>query len=160
MNIKELLKSNMLKFLAGGFVVGVFCLAFTQLMLHATGTKTFCSVCHSMQHEAETFAVSSHRELDCIECHLPHDNTAHYLIEKGRTGMVDMYHELLRDYPARIKLTADSRQMINDNCVRCHNSTMSYVTFDEGKQGNSDCLKCHSRIAHGSNHLEGGIEIE
>jgi cytochrome c nitrite reductase small subunit len=29
-------------------------------------------------------------------------------------------------------------------------------TLDSG----GDCLKCHSRIAHGSNHLEGGIKVE
>ena len=28
------------------------------------------------------------------------------------------------------------------------------------KDTGADCLKCHSRIAHGSNHLEGGIKVE
>ena len=159
MNIKECLKSNALKFLAGGFVIGAAFLGFTNLMLYATGTKTFCGICHSMKHEAETFAVSSHRELDCVECHLPHDNFQHYLIAKGQTGMVDMYHEMMRDYPEKIKLTADSRKMVSENCLRCHESTMSYVSTAPGGS-QDDCLKCHSRIAHGSNHLEGGIQIE
>ncbi len=160
MKIKECLKSNALKFLAGGFVIGAVFVCFANLMLHATGTKTFCGQCHSMQHEAATFAVSSHRELDCIECHLPHDNFPHYLIEKGRTGMVDMYHEVIRDYPERIKLDGDARKMVNQNCLRCHESTMSYVYLNNQPSGNSDCMKCHSRIAHGSNHLEGGIKID
>ena len=30
------------------------------------------------------------------------------------------------------------------------------VDLDTG----ADCMKCHSRIAHGSNHLEGGIKVE
>lgn len=159
MNVKELLKSNALKFLAGGFVIGAVFVGFANLMLHVSGTKTFCGTCHSMKHEARTFAASSHRELDCVECHLPHDNFPHYLIEKGRTGMVDMYHEMMRDYPERIKLDADSRKMVSENCLRCHESTMSYVETAPGGTQN-DCLKCHSRIAHGSNHLEGGIEID
>lgn len=159
MNIKELLKGNSLKFLAGGFIVGVGFFLVTNLFLHFSGTKFFCGQCHSMKHEAETFAVSSHRELDCVECHLPHDNSAHYLIEKGRTGMVDMYHEFMRDYPNKIKLDADSRKMVAENCLRCHESTMSYVSTAPGGS-QDDCLKCHSRIAHGSNHLEGGIQVE
>ena len=159
MNIKELLKGNALKLLAGGFILGVGFLGFTNLFLHFSGTKTFCGICHSMQHEAKTFAMSSHRELDCVECHLPHDNYPHYLIEKGRTGMVDMYHEMMRDYPERIKLDKDSRKMVSENCLRCHESTMSYVSTAPGGT-QDDCLKCHSRIAHGSNHLEGGIEID
>jgi len=159
MCIKDLLEKHTLKCLAGGFVVGVLAVGVGMGFLHASGTKTFCGQCHSMKHEAATFEVSSHRELDCVECHLPHDNTAHYLFEKGRTGMVDMYHEIMRDYPERIKLDADARKMVSENCLRCHESTMSYVDSAPGEDQNN-CLKCHSRIAHGSNHLEGGINVE
>ena len=159
MCIKDLLEKHTLKCLAGGFIVGVLAVGVGMGFLHASGTKTFCGQCHSMKHEAATFAVSSHRELDCVECHLPHDNTAHYLFEKGRTGMVDMYHEIMRDYPERIKLDASARKMVSENCLRCHESTMSYVDSSPG-DAQGDCLKCHSRIAHGSNHLEGGINVE
>jgi len=155
MNLKEFLKGNTLKCLAGGFVIGAAFIGVANAMLHATGTPTFCGTCHSMEYEAKTFAMSSHRDQDCVECHLPHDNSAIYLIEKGRTGMVDMYHEVLRDYPNRIELSEDSRKMVNKNCLRCHEKTMSYVD-----SRNDNCLKCHSRIAHGSNPLEGGIQLK
>lgn len=159
MSITDLLEKHTLKCLTGGAIIGAAVVGIGSIFLHASGTSTFCGQCHSMKHEAATFAVSSHRNLDCVECHLPHDNTAHYMIEKGRTGMVDMYHEAMRDYPNRIKLDADARKMVAENCVRCHGATMSYVeTAPEGSQDN--CLKCHSRIAHGSNHLEGGINVE
>ncbi|MCR5834303.1 MAG: NapC/NirT family cytochrome c [Selenomonadaceae bacterium] len=159
MCIKDLLEKHTLKCLAGGFAVGVLFVGISSLMLHASGTAIFCGQCHSMKQEAATFAMSSHRNQDCVECHLPHDNTAHYLFEKGRTGMVDMYHEIMRDYPANIKLSQDARKMVSENCLRCHESAMSYVnTAPGGTQ--DDCLKCHSRIAHGSNHLEGGINVE
>ena len=159
MNWKEFIKGNALKLLAGGFVIGVGFVGVASAMLHATGTPTFCGQCHSMQHEATTFAMSSHRDQDCVECHLPHDNSAIYLIEKGRTGIVDMYHEVMRDYPERIELSAESRMMVNKNCMRCHEKTMYYVSTPMIAQDSGDCLKCHSRIAHGSNHLEGGIEL-
>ena len=159
MCLKSLFERHTLKCLAGGFILGVAAVGFVQFALHASGTKEFCGQCHSMKHEAATFAESPHRNQDCVECHLPHDNTAHYLFEKGRTGMVDMYHEAMRDYPNRIKLDADARKMVAENCVRCHGATMSYVeTAPEGTQ--DDCLKCHSKVAHGSNHLEGGIKVE
>ena len=159
MCIKDLLEKHTLKCLAGGFVIGAAACGIGALFLHASGTPAFCGQCHSMKHEAETFAMSSHRNQDCVECHLPHDNTAHYLIEKGRTGMVDMYHEIMRDYPERIRLEKSSRKMVSENCARCHGSTMSYVDSAPG-EAQGDCLKCHSRIAHGSNHLEGGIKVE
>ncbi len=159
MCLKSLFERHTLKCLIGGFIIGVGAVCIGTGVLHATGTKEFCGQCHSMKHEAATFEMSSHRNQDCVECHLPHDNTAHYLFEKGRTGMVDMYHEAMRDYPERIKLDADARKMVAENCVRCHGATMSYVeTAPEGSQ--DDCLKCHSKIAHGTNHLEGGIKVE
>ena len=159
MCIKDLLEKHTLKCLAGGFVIGAAACGIGALFLHASGTPAFCGQCHSMKHEAATFAISSHRNQDCVECHLPHDNTAHYLFEKGRTGMVDMYHEAMRDYPERIKLDADARKMVAENCLRCHEAAMSYVaTAPSGTQ--EDCLKCHSRVAHGSNHLEGGIKVD
>ena len=152
-------KKHTLKWLIGGFVIGFAALGIVQCMIHATGTPAFCGQCHYMEHEAKTFAQSPHRKLDCVECHLPHDNTAHYLFEKGRTGMVDVYHAAMRDYPDRIKLGADSRMMVEENCYRCHGATMSYIESAPG-EAPQNCLKCHSKVAHGANHLEGGIKVE
>ncbi len=159
MCLKDLFEKHTLKCLTGGVIVGVLAVGVGMGALHASGTKEFCGQCHSMKHEAATFEMSIHRNQDCVECHLPHDNTAHYLFEKGRTGMVDMFHEAMRDYPNRIKLDADARQMVNENCMRCHEAAMSYVdNAPHGPQEN--CLKCHSKVAHGANHLEGGITVE
>ena len=97
-----------------------------------------------------------------MECHLPHDNMAIYLIEKGRTGMVDTYHEVLRDYPAHIKLSAEGKKTVNANCLRCHKATVEKVHADIGvdKDSGGDCMKCHSSVAHGANHIERGIKVE
>ena len=159
MCLKDLFEKHTLKCLTGGVIVGVLAVGVGMGALHATGTKEFCGQCHSMKHEAATFEMSIHKNQDCVECHLPHDNTAHYLFEKGRTGMVDMFHEAMRDYPNRIKLDADARKMVSENCLRCHEAAMSYVeTAPSGTP--EDCLKCHSKVAHGANHLEGGITVE
>jgi cytochrome c nitrite reductase small subunit len=84
------------------------------------------------------------------------------MIETERTGMVDTYHAVLRDYPARIDLSAGGKKTLNGNCLRCHENTMGSVHMAVGvdMDTGADCLKCHSRIAHGSNHLEGGIKVE
>lgn len=161
MGLKELLQKHTLKCLAGGFVMGLLVCGVAQAMMHGTGTPEFCGNCHSMKLEAATFAESSHQNQDCVECHLPHDNAVIYLVEKGRTGLVDMYHEAVRDYPARIELSAEGQETVRANCLRCHESAMSKVRLtSEAKDTGGDCLKCHSRIAHGANHLEGGIKVE
>jgi len=161
LNIKELFKKHTLGLLACGFAFGVVAFGGSMAFMSVSGSPAFCGNCHSMKHEAQTFEMSTHSKLDCTECHLPHQNIAVYMIEKGRSGMVDMYHEVARDYPARIKLSDDARKMVNANCLRCHENTMQDVRISmEPKDTGADCLKCHSRIAHGSNHIEGGIKIE
>ena len=161
MNIKDLFKKHTLFALACGFAVGAVAFAGGAAFMHISGSPEFCGNCHSMTHEAETFKLSSHSEQNCAECHLPHQNAVVYMVEKGRSGMVDMYHEVARDYPARIKLSDDAKEMVNANCLRCHENTMKDVKISvEPKDTGADCLKCHSRIAHGSNHKEGGIKIE
>ena len=159
MGIKEIIKGHTLAFLAGGFALGLAAVAVFGVMMSFSGSPAFCGSCHIMKGEAATFAESSHRNLDCVECHLPHDNSVHYFVEKGRTGMVDVYHMVVRDYPAKVKLSPEGREMVSENCLRCHQATMSGVTVCmEGSD--SDCLKCHIRMPHGSNHLEGGIKVE
>ena len=124
MEFKELFQKHTLACLAGGFVIGV--------AVCGIGSPAFCGSCHAMKGEAATFAMSSHRALECTDCHLPHDNAVHYMFEKGRTGMIDTYHEVLRDYPANIKISSEGRQTVNDNCLRCHQTTMGSVHADVG----------------------------
>ena len=160
--LQHLIKKHTLLCLTGGFAAGIAAFAFGGVMMSVSGSPAFCGACHSMKHEAWTFAESAHNTLECTDCHLPHQNVAIYFVEKGRTGMVDTYHEVLRDYPAHIKLSSDARETVNANCIRCHEPTMQNVHADIGKDFDTggDCLKCHSRIAHGTNHLEGGIKVE
>ena len=74
--------------------------------------------------------------------------------------MHDTLHQVLDDYPVHIKISDHGRDIVNDNCLRCHTATMSAVCVDKGKDGSATCTKCHSSIAHGSNPLEGGIRVE
>ena len=160
--IKNFVSRHTLACLAGGFAIGVVISGAGAAMMSFSGSPAFCGTCHSMKEVTETFAQSTHSKLECVDCHLPHDSRVMYLFEKGRTGMNDVYHEVLRDYPAHIKLSARGRDMVNRNCLRCHANTMNKVHADLFKPMDTggDCLKCHSRIAHGARPIEGGIKVE
>lgn len=160
MNLKQLLERHTLRCIGGGFVLALIVVAGGMLMDKASASPVFCGMCHAMQHESATHAVSSHQKIACVECHLPHDNVAVYYFEKGKTGMHDTLHQVLDDYPVHIKISDHGRDIVNDNCLRCHTATMSAVCVDKGKDGSATCTKCHSSIAHGSNPLEGGIRVE
>ncbi len=169
MNLKQLVKwptikriaaEHTLRSLAACFALGIIVVAGGMAMDKASASPAFCGMCHAMQHESATHAVSSHQKIACVECHLPHDNIAVYYFEKGKTGMHDTLHQVLDDYPVHIKISDHGRDIVNDNCLRCHTATMGAVCVDKGKDGSATCTKCHSRIAHGSNPLEGGIRVE
>ncbi len=162
MELRNLFKRHTLACLAGGFVIGLGVFGVGSAAMSFSGSATFCGFCHAMKDVKASYMVSSHSQLECTDCHLPHDNVAIYMIEKGRTGMIDTYHEVLRDYPAHITLSERGRETVNANCLRCHENTMGEVHASRGvaMDTGGDCLKCHSRIVHGSNHLEGGIKVE
>ena len=160
MDFIQYVSEHTLKCLAGGFVIGAAVMGISTVMVSATGGPMFCGSCHAMKEPVADYKLASHNHQDCAECHLPHDNLAIYLFEKGRTGMIDTYHEVLRDYPAHIQLSKSGKDIVNKNCLRCHETAMENVKLKAAPMDTGDCMKCHSRVAHGSNHLEGGIKVE
>jgi nitrate/TMAO reductase-like tetraheme cytochrome c subunit len=43
----------------------------TVLSIELTSTSTFCSTCHIMKPFHETWGVSAHKDVACVECHIP-----------------------------------------------------------------------------------------
>ena len=127
MNLKQYAKEHTLRCIIGAFLVGLFAVGGGMLMDKASASPKFCGMCHAMQHEAKTHAMSTHADIACVECHLPHDNIAVYYFEKGKTGMHDTLHQVLNDYPVHIKISDHGRDIVNANCLRCHTSTMGSV---------------------------------
>ncbi|WP_422663613.1 cytochrome c3 family protein [Sporomusa sp.] len=117
----------------------------------------FCGSCHSMTESAASWQASNHKQFSCTDCHLPHQNLAIKLIVKGKTGMNDTYHEVLRDYPATMVISPEGKAIVNDNCLRCHQSSVENTAMAAGGQ---DCLKCHRGLVHGMSKSKGGIKVE
>lgn len=158
MKLQEYMNRHALKCMILGF-----CLAFLIVCFGAAGyayadSPAFCGSCHSMTEAHASWRGSNHKEVACTECHLPHRSFVGKLVAKAETGLSDTYHEVLRDYPAHIQLSEEGQGYVNDNCLRCHSSTMEKV--HTSAEGNQDCLKCHKSVAHGSTVIEGGIKIE
>lgn len=158
MDIKNFLNRHALKSAILGFVFAFVLMGIGAMNYTYADSPAFCGSCHSMTETHESWAISNHKQIACTECHLPHWSFAGKMVAKAQTGMNDTYHEVLRDYPAHIKISAQGKSYVNDNCMRCHQSTMEKVHINIAEE--QDCLKCHSSVAHGSNHPEGGIKVE
>ncbi len=147
----------LLKPLILGVFVGVLFFAFTLGSYRASGDARFCGSCHSMKTTYSQWGSSQHRQFNCTECHLPARGLAAQVAYKTRAGLNDLIRETARDYPVAIVLSREGRRIINENCVRCHSSTVAETKM-AGEEAN--CLACHRYLVHGRGRQEGGIRVE
>jgi cytochrome c nitrite reductase small subunit len=115
-----------------------------------------CNNCHVMDAAYENWYHAGHHggDLECVDCHLPHDNLVAYYIEKGRSGMHDVYVFSTGQTPEMIRASEHTKEIIQSNCIRCHQSRVQNMLaglpeFDR------HCWDCHRAVAHG----ERGISI-
>ncbi len=146
-----------IKILAAGVIIGVFFAIAGAVTYHASGNPLFCTACHSMAGVGEQWERSLHKQFACIECHLPDSNIFEQVAYKTKAGLNDLYHETLRSYPATIRISAEARDIVQGNCLRCHYATVENTFM--AAQGGS-CLKCHGRVVHGPEKETGGIRVE
>ncbi len=108
-----------------------------------------CNNCHVMDAAYENWYHASHEPWAvCVDCHLPHDNLADYYIEKGKTGLHDVYVFSTGTTPQLIRAKDETKRIIQSNCIRCHNDTVEDIMM--GPQPFiRNCWECHRSIAHG-----------
>ncbi len=109
-----------------------------------------CNNCHVMDAQYENWYHAAHeRSATCADCHLPHQNIVSYYLYKGYSGMRDVYSFTTKTYPAAIRATAQTDQIIQANCLRCHLDTVENIMA--GPQPfDRNCWSCHRAVAHGS----------
>ena len=145
------------KVLTCGTIAGIILAAIIAASYHGAGTSGFCLSCHSMKEPGKQWQASLHKQFSCIECHLPDSHIVAQVSYKARAGLNDLYHETLRSYPATISVSQEGRMIVEDNCRRCHYSTIENTPM--AKRG-GNCLKCHRYLVHGQGPEKGGIKVE
>jgi len=110
-----------------------------------------CASCHVMKSLYVTWANSSHaRDATCNDCHLPQQNLTQKLTLKQKLGMWDVYIFLTRQEPQVIRLTDSSKEIIRNNCLRCHpRQTQTMALYN---QTDRFCGDCHRETVHGRTH--------
>jgi cytochrome c-type protein NapC len=140
----------------------------TDTAFRKTAGKAFCVTCHSMA----LFAATHERDLHggnnpagvkalCVDCHLPHDNGLHYLVAKGRTGLRDVWVELVhsRESVNWVALREERESFVYDSgCLRCHqelaqataSTPAAFLAHRAYFLGDTTrtCVSCHPRVGH------------
>lgn len=110
-----------------------------------------CANCHAMDAQYENWYHGAHEKwAKCVDCHLPHENFAAYYAEKGRQGFKDTYAFIRGDIPAAIRAEEKTKTIVQENCVRCHESAVEDMLTAGGQPLDRYCWDCHRNVAHGA----------
>jgi cytochrome c nitrite reductase small subunit len=107
-----------------------------------------CNNCHVMDQAYEGWYHGGHKiRADCTECHTPHDFVPKYLM-KAYSGArhVTMFSTGL--IPEEIRATQLTKDIVQANCIRCHEETVSEIGDGQMDSGRY-CVECHRSVAHG-----------
>ena len=126
------------------------------LMVETSSQPQFCGSCHIMAPYYESWKTSSHKEIPCVDCHIP-PGVAHEVRKKWEAlSMVVSY--ITGTYGTKPWTEIDDA-----SCLRCHQRRLlsgqelfGDVLFDHGphltqmRQGTKlRCTSCHSQIVQG-----------
>jgi cytochrome c nitrite reductase small subunit len=141
------MNNKLLLFVLLGALLGIIVYASTVTAIKATDTGEFCSSCHVMGTVYEAFTNSPHARLDCNDCHAPTDNVVNKMMFKARAGIGHIYMNTIgaSQIPDVLHATDDSVDVINQNCISCHQYTLENVAHDS----KGTCNDCHRQVPHG-----------
>lgn len=140
--------SFLIAILAFLIALGVFFWS-TDAVAYAGNRPETCNNCHVMQPLYEGYQHAGHRQVAvCADCHLPHENILAYYFEKGRMGLHDLYVFSAGQTPNLIRASARSQEIIQSNCIRCHQQTVETM-LTSPQPLERRCWDCHRTVAHG-----------
>ena len=127
--------------------LGLFIIV-TDAPAYAGDAPETCNNCHVMHEQYENWYHGGHqRSAKCSDCHLPHDSTMEYYVEKSRQGMKDTWAFTSGRIPVSIRASEQSRAIIQENCIRCHEPAVSEL-ISGAPPYVRPCWECHRHTAH------------
>jgi nitrate/TMAO reductase-like tetraheme cytochrome c subunit len=138
------------------FLAGFGLLA-TLLTVEATSQPQFCGSCHLMEPYYQSWLTSSHKEVACVDCHIPPGIYSEIEKKKEAISMVASY--FTGTYGTNPWAEVDDAA-----CLQCHQrrllagkETFKGVVFDHEphlselrREKKLRCTSCHSQIVQGS----------
>ena len=126
----------------------------TDFTAYLGNNPTTCNNCHVMGAVYEGWYHGGHKQwAACGDCHTPHAFIPKYLV-KAQSGFRHVSAFTLGHIPDAIRARESSREVVQENCERCHAATIA--STNEGlMDGDRYCFECHRTVAHG----ERGISL-
>ncbi len=128
------------------FGIGSYTFYYAKGYSYAFNNPEACKNCHVMEEHYDAWHKSSHHAFTvCNDCHLPHDIPYKY-IAKGLIGSKHSYYFTVGNFPEPIRIGKDSREIAEENCIRCHAHMAGAI--HEAHIKKLECTSCHSNVGH------------
>ncbi len=133
------------------FGVGLWATDFTAYL---GSDPVTCNNCHVMDAVYEGWYHGGHQEwAACTDCHTPHALIPKYII-KAESGYHHVTAFTFGNIPDAIRAKESSKEIVQENCIRCHEETVSDIVGG-AMPLDRYCFECHRSVAHG----ERGISL-
>jgi cytochrome c nitrite reductase small subunit len=144
--------------LSAGLLAGLFIYLgyISRAHSYLSDDPATCMNCHIMAPQFATWSHSSHRErATCNDCHVPHNNVVNKYYFKAKDGLRHATIFTLRKEPQVIIIREEGREVVQDNCIRCHDPLLrdeklaNYTMASHHARVERPCWECHQETPHG-----------
>jgi cytochrome c nitrite reductase small subunit len=110
-----------------------------------------CANCHIMNDQFASWSRGPHHgDAGCVDCHLPHATVAKY-VAKALNGYHHSKGFTLQDFHEPILIKAHNAEILQENCLRCHEELVHDVAAAGGSpEREVRCVHCHRNVGHGA----------
>lgn len=130
--------------------MGVYVALISNAVSYLSDDPKACINCHIMRPMFATWEKSSHGKIaTCNDCHVPQDSVFRKYWFKANDGLRHSALFVLRRERQVIEAIPESKEVIQQNCIRCHAGTMDKVTMPKGHDFERSCIECHREVPHG-----------
>ena len=121
---------------------------------HRTEMPQFCATCHEMGNNFGSWEVSMHKSIKCVDCHT-RPGLSGWMAAK-LSGTRQLLTHLTAETIDDIDVNDHQRQLVSENCKRCHAGAARLsevdgriISHERHLEIGIDCVECHSQnFAH------------
>jgi cytochrome c nitrite reductase small subunit len=137
------------------FGLGVFVFYICKAPSYLSDNPETCINCHVMNPQFNDWAHSSHRNVaTCNDCHVPHNNFFSKYLFKAKDGLRHATIFTMRNEPQVIYILEAGKEVVQSNCIRCHERVVGTEYLCSVLPGyynhlkERQCLNCHRETPH------------
>lgn len=134
-----------------GVLIGLsaFTFSYANGLSYLSDDARTCVNCHVMREQFDAWNRSSHKAVAvCNDCHTPHQFPDKWFV-KALNGWNHSFAFTTGDFPDPIRIKPFNADVVQQNCVYCHQMLVSQIHVTEPHREEIRCVACHGNVGHG-----------